>query len=58
MRQLAIEYRCGHRTRNCYNELTIDEKREYVKWKYTVGPEGTREKCFDCFKKRIEVEKE
>jgi hypothetical protein len=48
---LRIEYKCGH-IGGCtfYNGLTIAEKRDFIKWKYSVGFKGTKEKCYECYR--------
>jgi len=48
---------CGHYTlTNTYESLSIDGKRDYIKWKYTVGSNGTKTYCFDCFlRKGVEL---
>jgi len=45
------DYACGHTMKtDLYYGMTIDEKRDYIKWKYTVGSNGTKTYCFHCFK--------
>lgn len=48
-------YGCGHfKHRDIYDcELGFQEdKKEYIKWKYSLGFRGTKEMCWDCYRKR------
>jgi hypothetical protein len=49
------KYACGHYKERglykIYESLNINEKKDFIKWKYTIGSEGTREYCLECYKK-------
>ena len=46
------EYRCGHKTSGL---MILDSSptamSTYLRWSETVGVKGTKEQCFDCWKK-------
>jgi hypothetical protein len=53
------EFRCGHRTNNNeYFHMTLDKKRDFIKWKYSVGCAGNGKMCYECYLKKNRSEDE
>ena len=44
-------YRCGHSHRLPESNFRAEQD-DIVKWKYSVGGAGTRELCYDCWKRK------
>ena len=53
------EYKCGHKSEGLLildcNEMSLSA---WMEWAESVGFFGTKEKCWDCWCKKIEGEKE
>lgn len=48
-----MRFACGHlyKANVDWDSLTYYGKIDFIKWKYSVGTNGTRTKCFDCWLK-------
>lgn len=44
-----FEYKCGHNNRATTVGHTNENVRDYLEWVETVGMNGTKEKCFECY---------
>lgn len=45
-------YKCGHKHSRMEKEYQKD-KQKFILWKYTVGSDGDKSLCMNCWKEQI-----